>query len=223
MSFLELKNAILTGVFLSFMIGPVFFMLIQTSILRGAKVALAFNTGVILGDIAFILISYFGSRPVLNKIKDDPRLFILGGIIILVYGIITVLQKKNENETLEESIITIPKKNNYYKLILHGFFLNCINVGVLAFWLGLIVVVIPTLNMTSIQIFWYFTAIIGGYFTTDVIKIILAKQLKSFLTPKNIQIIKKIMGFILVAFGIVMILKGFIPKEQLNLEDFLNH
>ncbi|MGY6647316.1 LysE family translocator [Wenyingzhuangia sp. IMCC45574] len=223
MSFLELKNAILTGVFLSFMIGPVFFMLIQTSILRGAKVALAFNTGVILGDIAFILISYFGSRPVLNKIKDDPRLFILGGIIILVYGIITVLQKKKENETLEESTITIPKKNNYYKLIFHGFFLNCINVGVLAFWLGLIVVVIPTLNMTSIQIFWYFAAIIGGYFTTDIIKIILAKQLKSFLTPKNIQIIKKIMGFILVAFGIVMILKGFIPKEQLNLEDFLNH
>ncbi len=223
MGFLELKNALLTGVFLSFMIGPVFFMLIQTSIVRGAKVALAFNTGVILGDIAFILISYFGSRPVLEKIKDDPRLFILGGIIILSYGLVTIFNKKKENETLETNTLNISKKNNYLKLVLHGFFLNCINVGVLAFWLGLIVVVVPTLQLSSVEVFWYFSAIIGGYFSTDIVKIILAKQLKGFLTPKNIQIVKKVMGFVLLFFGLIMIIKGCIPKEQLDLEQLLGH
>ena len=33
----NIKNAILLGFFLSFMIGPVFFMLIQTSIVKGCS------------------------------------------------------------------------------------------------------------------------------------------------------------------------------------------
>ncbi|MDO6738642.1 LysE family translocator [Wenyingzhuangia sp. 2_MG-2023] len=221
MNFYELKNAIFLGIFLSFMIGPVFFMLLQTSILRGAKVALAFNTGVILGDITFILISYYGSRPILEKIKDDPRLFLLGGIILILYGLVTVFTQNKKND-LEKTSITIPEKNNYFRLILHGFFLNCINVGVLAFWLGLIVVVIPTLEMNPTQIFWYFATIVSSYFVTDVVKIILAKQLKSKLTSKNILVIKKIMGIVLILFGTVMVLKGVLSKEHFNIGKFLH-
>ena len=71
MEFFHLKNAFLIGFFMAFMIGPVFFMLLQTSILKGAKAAIIFDLGVILGDITFILISYFGSRSLLEKIKDD--------------------------------------------------------------------------------------------------------------------------------------------------------
>ena len=88
MSFYEYKDAILVGFFLSFMIGPVFFMLIQTSIMKGARAALAFDFGVILGDIVFILIAYYGSKSVLEKIKDDPRMYFIGGLILLVYGIV---------------------------------------------------------------------------------------------------------------------------------------
>ena len=76
MDIYHVKNAILFGFFLSFMIGPVFFMLIQTSILKGARAAIAcLMLGVILGDIAFIIIAYYGSRHLLESIKDDPRLF----------------------------------------------------------------------------------------------------------------------------------------------------
>ena len=67
MDIYHVKNAILFGFFLSFMIGPVFFMLIQTSILKGARAAIAFNLGVILGDVAFIVIAYFGSRHLLVR------------------------------------------------------------------------------------------------------------------------------------------------------------
>jgi threonine/homoserine/homoserine lactone efflux protein len=48
-------NDILTGlpwgIFLSFMIGPVFFILIETSITKGFRAALAFDLGVVLGDV----------------------------------------------------------------------------------------------------------------------------------------------------------------------------
>jgi len=221
MDFYTVKNAIFFGLFLSFMIGPVFFMLIQTSILKGARAAIVFNTGVILGDVAFIIIAYLGSRHLLEKIKDDPRLFFIGGLILVIYGLITYFDKSNKKEAEEKPLIEIPVSNNYLRLILKGFFLNFINIGVLGFWLGLIVVIGPTLDMNPTHIFWYFTTIITSYFVTDLGKIFLAKKLKSKLTPLVIYKIKKTMGIMLIIFGIFLILKGFIPKEKLNLENLL--
>lgn len=218
----DIKNAIFFGFFLSFMIGPVFFMLIQTSILKGARAAIAFNVGVILGDIVFIIIAYLGSRRLLEQIKDDPRLFFIGGIILIVYGLITYLDKSNKKEAEETPVIDIPVSNNYVKLLFKGFFLNFINIGVLGFWLGLIVVIGPTLDMNPTHIFWYFTTIILSYFVTDLGKIFLAKKLKSKLTPLVIYRIKKTMGIMLIIFGIFLILKGFIPKENLDLENLLD-
>ena len=202
---------------MSFMIGPVFFMLIKTSILKGARAAIVFNLGVILGDITFILISYYGSRSLLTKIKDDPRLFFIGGLILIVYGLITYLDKQNKKEALKETeIIKVPVKNNYIKLLLKGFFLNFINIGVLAFWLGTVLVIGPTLNMDENAIFFYFNVIILGYFITDLGKIFLAKQLREKLTPMVIYRIKKIMGLILIVFGFALILKGFMPNESIK-------
>ena len=107
MDFYDIKNAILIGIGLSFMIGPVFFMLIQTSILKGVKAAVAFNMGVILGDVAFIVIAYYGSRHLLERIKDDPRLFFIGGLILIVYGAITYLDKSNKKKLKNRLLILL--------------------------------------------------------------------------------------------------------------------
>jgi len=195
MDIYHVKNAILFGFFLSFMIGPVFFMLIQTSILKGARAAIA-------GDVAFIVIAYFGSRHLLERIKDDPRLFFIGGLILIVYGTITYLDKSEKKE-LQESL-NLSTNINYFKLILKGFFLNFINIGVLALWLGLIVVIGPALDMNPTSIFYYFTIIITSYFITDLGKIILAKQLKNKMTPLVVYRLKRIMGVLLIVFGVVI-------------------
>lgn len=57
----ESLNAIILGVGLAFMIGPVFFTLIETSATKGARAAIVFDLGVILADISFIFLAYFGS------------------------------------------------------------------------------------------------------------------------------------------------------------------
>jgi len=75
MDFYDFKNAFIIGFFMAFMIGPVFFMLIQTSILKGARAAIAFDLGVLFGDLTFILIAYYGSRSLLEKIKDDIKIY----------------------------------------------------------------------------------------------------------------------------------------------------
>jgi len=148
----------------------------------------------------------------LERIKDDPRLFFIGGLILIVYGTITYLDKSGKKET-EESF-KLATNNNYFKLILKGFFLNFINIGVLAFWLGLIVVIGPTLDMNPTSIFYYFTIILASYFLTDIGKIVLAKQLKSRMTPVVVYRIKRIMGILLIVFGVGLMLKGFLPKDN---------
>ena len=215
MDFNEIKEAVFIGFFLAFMIGPVFFMLIQTSIIKGARAAIMFDLGVILGDITFILIAYYGSKSLLEKIKDDPRLFYIGGLILLVYGIITYLDK-SQKAAIQDETLVLPEKTNYFKLFAKGFLLNFINIGVLAFWLGMIVVVGSNLEMNPTKIFNYFSVILLSYLITDIGKITLAKQLKKYLTPKVTYKIKRTMGVLLMIFGVVLILKGFIPKEKLN-------
>lgn len=220
MTFSELKDAILIGFFLAFMIGPVFFMLIQTSIIKGARAAIAFDVGVILGDISFILIAYYGSKSLLEQIKDDPRLFFIGGLILLVYGIITYIDKSQKRAVQDETLV-LPEKTNYIKLMLKGFLLNFINIGVLAFWLGMIVVVGSNLQMDPHKIFNYFTVILVSYLITDIGKILLAKQLKRKLTPTVIYKVKRGMGILLMVFGVALMLKGFLPKEKLNIDNVM--
>ncbi|WP_026776644.1 LysE family translocator [Polaribacter sp. Hel_I_88] len=218
MDIYDFKNALLIGFFMAFMIGPVFFMLIQTSILKGAKAAIIFDLGVIFGDISFILIAYYGSRSLLEKIKDDPRLFFIGGLVLIIYGLISYFDRANKKQDIASAkAIEVPiVQNNYLKLFFKGYFLNFINIGVLAFWLGTVLVIGPTLNMDQNAIFWYFATIILGYFITDLGKIFLAKQLKSKMTPAVIYRVKKVMGIILIVCGVYLMLMGFIPKEKIN-------
>lgn len=211
----DILKAIPIGFGLAFMIGPVFFMLIQTSILKGARAAIVFDVGVVLADVVFILFSYYGSHQVLLKIKDDPNLFFIGGGILFIYGLGTFLQKKPTKVDVKHQF-DLPEKNNYIGLFLKGFFLNFINVGVLAFWLLLIVGVGPSLNMDESRIFWFFTTILIAYFITDIGKIVLAKQLRKKLTPSVIVKIKRGMGIALMIFGLALVSKGFIPQEKVN-------
>ena len=207
----DIINAIPLGIALAFMIGPVFFVLLETSAIKGFRAAMVFDLGVIVADIIFVLFAYYGSRTLLEKIKDDPRLFILGGGILFIYGLFTFYKRRKPIITDEELVVV--ERTNYLGLFAKGFFLNFINIGVLAFWLGMVVVISPNLGMDDSRIFKYFTTIIVVYFLTDLVKILLAKQLKSRLTPFVIRKIKRGMGIALMVFGLVLAGKGLLPKE----------
>jgi threonine/homoserine/homoserine lactone efflux protein len=210
----DILNAIPIGIGLAFMIGPVFFVLLETSAIKGFRAALVFDLGVILADIVFVYFAYYGSRTMLEKIKDDPRLFVIGGLVLFIYGLLTLFKRRKPIDPKGEIIIV--KKNNYISLFIKGFFLNFINVGVLAFWLGMVVVIGPRLEMNETRIFNYFAAVILAYFVTDLIKIVLAKQLKNKLTPSVIWKIKRGMGITLMVFGMFLAAQGFVSKETIQ-------
>jgi threonine/homoserine/homoserine lactone efflux protein len=210
----DILSGIPWGIFLSFMIGPVFFILLETSILKGFRAAIVFDLGVILGDIVFIGIAYLGSYRLIQSLKDKPALFIFGGILMLAYGIISFIslrkEKKVDTKEIDKEII----RKNYLSLFIKGFFLNIINIGVLGFWLAIIISIGPKLDMQTSRMVTFFSAVIITYLLTDCVKILLAKQLKNKMTPTNIFKIKKGISIVLMVFGMVLITQGWFPKEK---------
>lgn len=212
----DILSAIPLGFFLSFMIGPVFFVLLETSVVKGFKAAIFFNLGVVLADIVFITIAFFSSYRLIQSIKDDPSLFIFGGLVMLTYGIISFFNNRKEARKIkiDEEDPEELAKNNHLALFIKGFFLNFINIGVLGFWLAVLITIGPQLELKTSRMLTFFSTLILTYFVTDIFKIVLAKQLRSKLNQKNILLIKKLISIVLIISGFFLLTQGWFPKEQ---------
>lgn len=210
----DIQAAIPLGFLLSFMIGPVFFVLLETSATKGFRAGLSLDLGVVLADVLFILIAYFSSFQLLENLSNQPGLYVFGGVILLVYGMTTVFR----SDFKEKKPHFVTRGTDYLGLMVKGFLLNFINIGVLVFWLGIIIIVGPSLENEPNRLITFFGAMLATYLITDIVKIILAKQLRSKLTRRRIYWAKKILGIILVICGIVLIVEGFLPKERWSIE-----
>ncbi|SHI87106.1 LysE family translocator [Flavobacterium haoranii] len=219
MHFQDILTAIPWGLLLAFSIGPGFFVLLETSITKGFRAAFTFDLGIVFGDVLFILIAYLSTNKLLEQLKDNPALFIIGGLIMFVYGLVSFImlkrnfKKKQEEEKDDDNI----PKNNYFGLFFKGFLLNFINIGVLGFWMMIIITYGPQMNMNTQRISIFFTAILAFYLLFDVAKILLAKQLKNKLTPQNIYKIKRVISIIILIFGLFFMLQGLFPKMKNDL------
>lgn len=211
----DIQAAVPLGFFLSFMVGPVFFVLLQTSAVKGFRAAITFDLGVLFADVLFILVAYFSSFQLLENLSNQPGLYVFGGVILLVYGLVTFFRTEKKEIPIESNKI---RKSDFFGLFIKGFLLNFINIGVLVFWLGIIIIVGPSLDNQPNRFFTFFATVLLSYFVTDVFKILLAKQLKRKLTPERIVWVKKVIGIILIICGVVLVVKGFLPKDQFNLE-----
>jgi threonine/homoserine/homoserine lactone efflux protein len=210
----DILSGIPLGIFLSFMIGPVFFVLLETSAVKGFRAALVFDFGVVLADIVFISIAYFSSYRLIQSIKNDPAIYIFGGILMLTYGIISFLKIKKISKNIEENDIVEITKNNYLSLFIKGFLLNFINVGVLLLWFLILISIGPKLQLDSTRLLVFFSTVIGTYLLVDIGKIILAKKLKNKMTPTNILKIKKLISILLIIFGLFLMYQGWFPSEN---------
>jgi len=214
----DILSGIPLGLFLAFMVGPAFFILLETAAIKGFKAAFAFDIGVILADIVFIFTAYFSTNQLLRSIKDDPGLFIFGGGVLTIYGLIAYIKAKNATYTNADFEVQKLKRKDYLGIVAKGFLLNFINIGVLGFWLGLLIIFGPSLEMEASRLVIFFTSIIVTYLLVDVLKILLAKKLNNKLTPRRITLFKKGISFLLIIFGLILILRGLIPKEIEEIE-----
>ena len=192
------------GFFTAFIMGPVFWVLLETSITKGVRAAVAFDLGVIIADVLFITATYYGSVKLFLSESNKEGMFILGGTIILFFGLYSWLTRKKQEEKIEVT----ESKHNYFGLAAKGFAINIFNVGVLIFWGGVTIVAGPTTGSDSPSFLSFFAIVLLSYFVTDLGKILLARRLKVFINEKTIVFVKSLLALILVISGVVLIIGG---------------
>ncbi len=213
--------AVILGVTLSFMVGPVFLLLLEIAMNKGVKRALAFDAGVLFADILFILLILYSSS-FLNQITNLAWVYGIGGLVIAGYGIYNIRVAKKKKHHLEKEDELPEVKNMSPGLYaVKGFFMNFLNVGVLAYWLATVVVMRATVNNDMDIMKLYFIVTVSTYALVDVIKIFSARRLQSHLTDAVLVKIERVVGLILVIFGVLMIARGVFQHLGYSLEELL--
>jgi len=217
----DILSAIPWGIILAFTIGPVFFVLLETSAIKGFRAGITFDLGVILADIVFILAAFLSTNHLLDKIKHDPKLLFLGGVVLIAYGLTSYLRINRSFRRIVREYYKVEINKRYGKLFIKGFLLNFINIGVLIGWVGIIIIANSiTSSENGVKVF--LATVLVTYFVVDLIKIALAKTLKNQFTPRRIFNTKKIVSLIILAFGALLIIQGFFPKEKEKIRDAIH-
>lgn len=205
-------KAIIAGFVLSVMIGPVFFLLLETSIRRGVRAALAFDCGVFLSDIIYILLAYVFYNEVANLLDGDNSYMIqlIGGIIFVIFGLMQLLKKPEAMS--KEDTEGINQTKDYLMLGLKGFLLNFANPAVIVYWFSVIAFGAKKLEngeKGSGDYMWlYITVLIITFFSIDILKILGAKKLRPFITDRVLTGLNRLTGLIILISGIVLFARG---------------
>ncbi len=192
------------------MVGPAFFSLIQTSITQGFRSGAHLAIGISLSDIAMVFIAWFGVSSLFATDSAQKIIGVVGGLVIIGFGIYTATRRQ----------ITQPKrkieqvKKFHAKSILKGFTFNIANPGVWIFWLMPINIAV-SYPRTFDQI-TFLVCILLTVFTMDIIKCAIATELKRFLTDRVITIMNRVIGSILVLFGIYLLISSFVTVHLPN-------
>lgn len=201
----------LTGCVLSIMIGPVFFVLLETSIKRGVKAAIAFDLGVLLNDIVYIFIAYVFYNQVaeLSQGENNSLVRIVGGILFCFYGLYNLIKKIGENAVDDIFNLNV-RKRDYLLLFVKGFLLNLANPLVVFYWFSVMTLGASSSNGPDDHstMILYFTTILTTFFAIDFLKILGAKQLQPLVTHRRLLLLNRFIGIIFVASGVFLITQG---------------
>ncbi|HXS55698.1 MAG TPA: LysE family transporter [Hanamia sp.] len=191
------------GLLLALSVGPVIFTIVKQSINNGRSGGFSFVIGVWVSDFLLVILSNAFSEMVTRLLDFKMQIGIIGSAFLIGMGLYYLLFKKVH---IHPEDISMPplKGSDHAKIALQGFLLNTLNPAVMAFWLTAATAIAVTHSVRD-RIIIFTTALILNM-TADVVKVTLAGKLRKKLTIKNIRLINKISGLILLIFGAVLLL-----------------
>jgi threonine/homoserine/homoserine lactone efflux protein len=192
------------GFTLAALLGPALFTLLQTSIHRGWRSGIFLATGIIISDFSVLMLAYLGALQLINK-KDNYMIAgIIGGVILILFGIYTFNRKVHFDEHNNPVEIKVAGPLTY---ILKGYFLNIMNPFVWFFWISAMVGVSSNFGDDKHGILIFFIGTLSVVFATDILKVLIASKLKRYLSGRILLLINHAVGILLVGFGIFLMIK----------------
>jgi threonine/homoserine/homoserine lactone efflux protein len=203
-----IEGAIL-GLSLAFLLGfgPAFFALIQTGIYRGFWPGFLLAAGIIINDLVIVVLSLLGTTQAMVNMGSYMWIAIMGGGLLIAFGIITYRRKPAVNNFEEEQNM---KKPHPMEFVGKGFLLNFVNPFVWIFWLGIVVGLTARFQADTPSLIRFFGTALSIVFVSDVFKTYAASRFRELINVKFLGWINKIAGVGLITFGIFLIIRSFI-------------
>ncbi len=192
MSFLE---GFAIGLGMIIFVGPVFFLLLNSSFQWGTKAGVAVALGIIASDIVCVALCYYGLSSFINADSNQFWIGIIGSVILFILGINYLLKKAR---ITSEVIINTRGLQTFF---IKGFSVNFFNPFVFVVWIGVFQYG-KTKYPDHGLFFAFLVAVLAGILTTDLLKVFLSKKLKKFISPKRLTIFFKVTGVVLILFSI---------------------
>lgn len=202
-AFEAILKGLAMGLLLALSVGPVIFTIIKHSVNNGRAGGFSFVIGVWISDFILIVLSNVFSSLVAQLLDFKMVIGTAGSAFLIGMGLYYLLFKKVHIHPEDVSLPPL-KTSDHAKIGLQGFLLNTLNPAVMAFWLTAATAIAITHTFTE-RIIIFATAL-GLNMAADILKVTLAGKLRKKLTLKNIRLINKISGLILLIFGTVLLL-----------------
>lgn len=192
------------GIVLALSVGPIIFTIIKQSLTGGHKGGFSFVAGVWLSDLILVILSNVFTEWVTRLLQYKKLIGYGGSSFLIALGIYFFFFKKVHLKSTSGSMhLEDFTMHEMIRTFASGFIINTLNPGVLAFWLGNATVL--ALTHTLKQRIIIFSTCLVINMGADVGKVMMAGKLRNRLTVHNLNIINKISGGILIAFGIALL------------------
>ncbi len=203
-------NAVIDGIALGFTLafvfgfGPAFFALLQTALHRGFWQGILLAFGIFLNDLSVVTLSLLGSVHLIKGSENYELLGIIGGIVLIIFGIVTFLKKPVTNQNVQD----VNGNNHLILYVGKGFLLNLANPFVWLFWMTVAASATANFKADTSSLIIFFAITLSIIFSTDMLKVFLASRLKKLLTGRVLLIIHRISAVALAGFGIILIIRA---------------
>lgn len=194
-----LLNGIEFGIVLAFLVGPVFFAILQASVEKGFWVGVLVAVGVSISDVMYVLICYFGLSALVTEPGVKAYMGIAGGLILLGFGSYHLFVKSRRQYVNKPAEV---EERRTLRYILKGFLINSMSPMVPVFWIGAVSVATVDFGYASHMDFAvFFLGVLGTALLTDIGKAYVAGKLRELITRRLLALMNITVGLILIVFG----------------------
>jgi len=203
-------QGILLGISLSFMIGPLFFSIVEAGIAQGFRAGMAVALGIWLSDVFYVALVMSGVDALARMTALPGFKFwsgIAGGCLLMIFGIgslLTAGRRRKPNPIPEGNVQRSRSLTSY---CLRGFLLNTINPFTVFFWLSIAGALIIPNGWNTHESIYFFGGMLGTLVVSDTLKAYGARQIRRFLTPQHTLWVQRGIGVTLLVFGVVLMVR----------------
>ncbi len=200
-----LFEGLILGITVAITLGPALVALLQTSIKHGMKSGISLAFGIFSSDFFLVVLAFYGVSEIITAPKYHLIFGILGGILMISFGIYTFFRKIPQTEQVEAISEIHVKRPGILPYYFKGFILNVANPSLWFFWIFWVVSINSTYGGDRKSVAMFFAGALGMILTTDILKCILANKIK-VLGNQNVKIwINRIVGILFFIFGAFII------------------